>query len=67
MLCGDVMCDGVCDGVYNIVCDGVCCGGVVCKVEWLILCCFGVLVTDRLMDGQMDICTSWIALATEKP
>ena len=49
MFCCDVVlwCSVVCDGVWDVVCDGVsggeCCG----KVEWLILSCLGILVTDR--------------------
>ena len=36
------------------------------KVEWLILVCFGVLVTDRRTDGRTDICSCRVAFATEK-
>ena len=39
----DVLGDGVVDVGY---------------VKSLILCCLGVLMTDRLTDGQTDICTS---------
>ena len=59
--------DGVCDGVGDVVCmwwwgDVVCDGvdGSVSggedsdKVEWLILSCLGVLVTDRRTDGQTN-------------
>ena len=41
--------------VCNVVGDGVVDVG---WVESLILCCLGVLMTDRLTDGQTDICTS---------
>ena len=46
----DVVCDVVCDGVFDVVCDVV--GGAEGggKVEWLILGCWGVLVTDGLTD-----------------
>ena len=40
--------------VWDVVCDGViggeCCG----KVKWMILCCFGVLLTDWLTDWRTD-------------
>ena len=51
--------------MFDVVCDSVYCGGVVCKVEYLILCCFGILVTDRRTDERTDICTSRVAVATE--
>ena len=41
MLC--VMCDVACDFVCDVVCDAGVSGGV----KGLILCCLGVLVTDR--------------------
>ena len=36
------------------------------EVEWLILCCLGVLIYHRQTDGRMDICTFRVAFATEK-
>ena len=53
--------------VYDDVCDGVC---VMMYVECLILSCLGVLVTDRLTDGQRDKQTDIgdcrVTFATEK-
>ena len=37
------------------------CGGV----KWLILCCLGVLLSDRRTDGQTDIWGCRVAFATE--
>ena len=58
-------CDVVCDGVWDVVCDGViggeCCG----KVKWMILCCLGVLLTDRQTDERTDIGGCRVAFATE--
>ena len=48
------MCDVVDDGVSG----GEGCG----KVEWLILSCFGVLISHR----RMDICSCRVAFVTEK-
>jgi len=62
-----VVCDVVCGGSR----DGVVGSGM---VEWLILCCLGVLVMDGLtdwwtdgrMDGQTDIGGCRVAFVTEK-
>ena len=61
-MCGDVVCDVVGGGVR----DGEGSG----KVEWLILRCWGVLITDRRTDGRTDERTDIggcrVAFATEK-
>ena len=66
------VCDDVCDVVSHVVGDDVC--DVVCygmyggegfgNVEWLILCCFGVLIYDEQTNGRTDI-SSRVAFATE--
>ena len=58
------------DGEYVMLC-GVKVGGVNVvegggKVEWLILRCWGVLVTDRQTDVRTDIGDCRVAFATEK-
>ena len=40
--------------VWVMMCDGVGVGEGIAKVEWFILCCFGVLVTDWQADRQTD-------------
>ena len=66
----DVVCDGVHDGVCDVVDGGVIGGEGTSKVEWLILSCLGVLVTDRQTDertnGRTDIGGCRVAFATEK-
>ena len=52
----DDVSDDVCDGVSDGVC-GVCLmvsGEGSANVELLILCCFGVLLSDRWADRQTD-------------
>ena len=51
----------MCVVVWVMMYDGAGGGEGIGKVEWLILCCFGVLVTDR----KTDICGSRVAFATE--
>ena len=66
MLCM-MVCVMFCDVMSGSVDVGVVDVG---QVEWLILCCFGVLLsdrqTDRLTNERTDICTSRVAFVTEK-
>ena len=73
MLCVcEVVCAVKCDGVCNVVCYGMCddVSGEWCCVWWCSGCCLGGMVDFMLFwgfaDWRMDICTSWVAFATEK-
>ena len=62
MLVSDVVCVVV---VCEVVCDDMDGDEGSCKVERLILCCFGVLVTDERTYGRTDIGGCRVAFATE--
>ena len=54
----DVVWNGVVVGVSGVEGSG--------KVDLLILCCFGILVTDGLTDRQTDISGCGVTFVTEK-
>ena len=51
--------------VCDVVCDDIDGDEGSCKVEWLILCCFGVLLTDERTNGRTDIGGCRVPFATE--
>ena len=65
MLCSDIMCDALCVCVCYVVCDSVSDVVYVGVVEWLILCSFGVLLSDGQTNERTDGHLYFLAFVTE--